>query len=224
MITPLTLDRLVVVPLENSAHKNNDFFSEPLYIMLAQNAFDSFCASQKARYTMAEGHVEEHQARFLQAITAMDCRTRLVIETGFNGGHSAAAFLTASPDVRVVSFDIERWDYVRDAKALIDELYPGRHTLICGDSRQTLPQYSHANPDTSADIAFIDGGHFGDVPWSDATNALKLLRHGGLLVMDDVDYPDVNQAWHRLHTERLVQDLGCPETDGLLWVVARKPL
>jgi predicted O-methyltransferase YrrM len=192
--------------------------------MLAQKAFDSFRASQEARYTMAEGHVEELQARFRQAITSMDHRTRLIIETGFNGGHSAAAFLTASPDVRVVFFDIERWDYVRDAKALIDDLYPGRHTLIRGDSRQTLPQYSRANPDTSADIAFIDGGHFGDVPWSDATNALKLLRHGGLLVMDDVYYPDVKQAWRRLHAERLVQDLGCPETDGLLWAVARKPI
>jgi predicted O-methyltransferase YrrM len=191
--------------------------------MQAQKSFEDFRAGQESRYKVLEGHVEAVQARFLQAITAMDDRVRLVIETGFNGGHSAAAFLAASPDVRVVSFDIERWDYVREAKALIDELFPGRHTLIFGDSRLTVPEYSRANRTVSADIAFIDGGQYDDVPWSDATNLLNILRPGGLLVLDDIDYPEVGRAWKRLQEEGLVEALGSCEGQERPWAVARKP-
>ena len=191
--------------------------------MQAQKAFEDFCAGQQSRYTVLEGHVEALQARFLQEITAMDGRARLVIETGFNGGHSAAAFLAASPDVKVVSFDIARWDYVRQAKTLIDELFPGRHTLIFGDSRWTVEEYWDANPTSRADIVFIDGGYHEDVPWSDATNLLNILRPGGLLVLDDIDYPDVGQAWKRLQAEGLVDSLGSCEAAEHPWAVARKP-
>jgi tRNA G46 methylase TrmB len=62
---------------------------------------------------------------------------RLVGEIGFNTGLSSHAFLTANPDVHVVSFDLNKHGCVKVVKKLIDKKFPGRHTLIYGDLNRT---------------------------------------------------------------------------------------
>jgi len=143
---------------------------------------DEFEILQQKRYAIIEGSVSREQRQFIIEFCRKS-QIRRVLEIGFNGGLSASAFLSAHPDIHMVSFDIGEWPYVKDAKQLIDEMFPGRHTLIVGDSTVTVPQFK--SNEQSFDLAFIDGGHQTPVPEKDIANCLPLLRDDGYLIMDD---------------------------------------
>jgi hypothetical protein len=46
-----------------------------------------------------------------------------VCEVGFNAGHSALAWLSAVPGIKVLSFDLGAHQYVRPAYEVIDRMY-----------------------------------------------------------------------------------------------------
>ncbi len=139
------------------------------------------------------GQVPPQQADLVTLVS--DSSIKRILEIGFNAGHSADLFLRTNPAATVVSFDLGSHDYVTHAKAHIDATYPGRHTLILGNSMETLPAYAVTNPGTTFDLFFIDGGHYAPVPSADLTNCLALAHPGATIVMDDVDMKDVAEAW-----------------------------
>lgn len=181
-------------------------------------SLQEFIDEQQKRYTILEGSLIPEQASFLSRFLKDHPDVKRVMEIGFNGGYGSACFLGARPDIQVVSFDIGRWGYVEDAKKLIDEFFPGRHTLVLGDSTQSVPIYS---PDEPFDMVFIDGGHFTPVPQLDIQNSLPLLRDGGFILMDDYCIKHggcgVIQAWddavrrglvHQISVATLGEDRG----------------
>lgn len=111
---------------------------------------------------------------------------RTVAEIGFNAGFSAYAFLSANPDVHMVSFDLGEHAYTRTAKGLIDRKFPGRHTVVYGDSTLTVPDYHAKNPDTRFDLIFIDGGHSYEVAKADITNMRPFSTGTTAVVIDDL--------------------------------------
>jgi len=146
---------------------------------------NDFITKQRTRYNIIEGSIGLEQIDFIQTFCRAHPDVRRVFEIGFNGGLSSAAFLSARPDIEVVSFDLGAWPYVADAKKLIDELFPGRHTLILGDSTVTVPQFD-AVATEPFDLGFVDGGHTTPVPDLDIANCLPLLRaHDGFVIVDD---------------------------------------
>lgn len=121
------------------------------------------------------------------AETAQDAG--LVGEVGFNAGLSARAFLTANPMSRVVSFDLcetRSGPATRIAKQMIDKEFPGRHTLICGDSTITVPAYAQEHPDVRFDVVFIDGGHQYETARADIANMRALSTPDTAVIMDDL--------------------------------------
>lgn len=134
-----------------------------------------------------EGHTLKAQARFLHQIVAVQPLVTRIVEIGFNAGHSTGVFLAARPDVEVLSFDLGEHAYVDPAKALIDRLFPGRHRLIKGDSRETVPAYADAHPDESFDLIYIDGGHDFEVARADLEHCRRLSRDDSILVVDDLE-------------------------------------
>ena len=82
----------------------------------------------------------------------------------------------------VTSFDLGEHPYVTHAKEYIDAYYPGRHSLILGDSTVTVPKCIG-----KYDVIFIDGGHDYEVASADLQNAKKLARKN-TIVMDDTMY------------------------------------
>jgi len=115
----------------------------------------------------------------------------LIIEIGFNAGHSAEVFLKHT-FARVVSFDLGDHVYVNKAKEYIDQNYPERHTLILGDSAKTVPRFLRTLEDKPK-LVFIDGNHSYEGALTDLRND---WGKGTIIVMDDiVKEPTWNTDW-----------------------------
>ena len=107
-------------------------------------------------------------------------------EIGFNGGFSSHTFLAANPDAAVCSFDLAEHDYVTPAKRHIDEEFPGRHTLVVGDSTRTVPAFHQLHPTLRFDLIFIDGGHSPEVAAADLVNMSAFATERTVVVVDDI--------------------------------------
>jgi predicted O-methyltransferase YrrM len=132
-----------------------------------------------------EGSSSPEQQDYLRRLVRQS-KARLVGEIGFNAGFSSLAFLSASADVQVVSFDIGRHEVVGTSKEFVDAQYPGRHELVLGDSACSVPRYRTQHPETSFDIVFIDGGHEYEQAREDISNMRALSHPGTSVVVDDL--------------------------------------
>lgn len=132
-----------------------------------------------------EGSTSSEELLYL-ASTARRTKSRLIGEIGFNAGFSAQTFLNTHPENRVVSFDLGEHGYTTLAKRLVDEEFPGRHTLILGDSAKTVPEFKRQNPEITFDLVFIDGGHEYETARADIQNMLPLCNSSTAVIIDDL--------------------------------------
>jgi predicted O-methyltransferase YrrM len=91
-------------------------------------------------FTVWEGQLVAGQVMSMLETLANNPSITRCLEIGFNGGLSAATILSARPNISLVSVDIGLHEYVLKAKNTIDSKFPGRHTLVIGDSLQAVPQ------------------------------------------------------------------------------------
>jgi predicted O-methyltransferase YrrM len=111
-----------------------------------------------------------------------------IMEIGFNAGHSAETFLSSNSHANLTSFDLGEVNAMKYGKEYIDATYPGRHSLIVGDSTVTVPQYKANNPNKKFDIIFIDGGHAYNIAKSDFLYSSALAHSDTIVIVDDVVY------------------------------------
>jgi predicted O-methyltransferase YrrM len=192
----------------------------------------------ESRLIPTEGHLLKIQARFMRQLLRRSPWIHDVAEVGFNAGHSSYMWLSSRADVQVTSFDLGDHPYVELAKATIDRLFPGRHQLVTGDSRLTVPAYADAGAGRSFDLIFIDGGHDLDVARADIANCRRLASDRTVVLMDDLEPNKAHgvgpaQAWLEAQDEQLVvQDVlvedGFPLLDtpltwlrdeGVVWAI-----
>jgi predicted O-methyltransferase YrrM len=133
----------------------------------------------------SEGSSSAAQLLHLTRI-ARRTNTRLVGEIGFNAGFSSHALLRAHPDLQVISYDLGQRRSTRAAKRLVDQRFPRRHTLIWGDSRNTVPEFKASNPAVRFDLVFIDGGHSYEVAKADIVNMKPLCTEKTVVIVDDL--------------------------------------
>jgi len=110
-------------------------------------------------------------------------KKKYILEIGFNAGHSSCIFLENG--CTVVSFDLGSHEYVKSAKEYIDTYFPGKHTLIIGDSNLTIPLY---NTDILFDVIFIDGGHDYHIAKADIENCKRFAHPDTIFIVDDITY------------------------------------
>jgi hypothetical protein len=80
-----------------------------------------------------------------------------ICEVGFNGGHSAAVFLSAAGRrAKMVSFDLSEFEYSETAQQLVGALYPDQLRLIAGRSETTVPRFSKRHG-RACDLFSVDG-------------------------------------------------------------------
>jgi predicted O-methyltransferase YrrM len=111
-----------------------------------------------------------------------------VLEIGFNAGHSAEIFLKTNPNIQLTSFDLNCQACVTFGKQFIDMTYPGRHTLISGDSTFKIPEFVRSHPNEKFDLIFIDGGYDYETAALDLYNCKKIANKSTIVAMDGVSY------------------------------------
>jgi predicted O-methyltransferase YrrM len=148
---------------------------------------------QKNNLKITEGCCEnvpeekEMLKRYLDLI-----KPKSILEIGFNAGHSSEFFLLNS-EATVISFDLGEHDYGKECKKYIDLRFPGRHTLILGDSTETLKTFADINP-LKFDFIFINGGYHYNVALSDIIQCQRLAHPNSIVLVDDVvDKPDLQR-------------------------------
>jgi predicted O-methyltransferase YrrM len=150
-----------------------------------------FLNARRCRVT--EGYSQQVPKQVEDLITLAKGAKINIMEIGFNAGHSADIFLNNNPNITLTSFDLGCHGYVYVAKEYIDATYPNRHTLIIGDSTETVPKYINDNPGKTFDLIFIDGGHDYKIAKADLENCMKLAHKDTVVAMDDT-----------IHTHNLV--------------------
>ena len=133
-----------------------------------------------------EGHIacSENKIAFIQNILKK-YNIKTIAEIGFNAGHSSALFLHNTSIRRLLSFDLCNHTYSGKSIEYIKTTFKNRFRIVCGDSTKTIPTYSGSR----YDLVFIDGGHYGNIPYLDIQNTMKYLsKKGGLLLIDDTYY------------------------------------
>jgi predicted O-methyltransferase YrrM len=189
--------------------------------------FGSLHRSLGLRALKIEGFLGREQSVWFGRLLAANAAITRIIEVGFNAGHSSCVFLGAREDVTVVSFDLGAHGYVTRAKQYVDRTFPGRHTLVIGDSRETVPRYYAEQHTADFDLAFIDGGHDYDVARADLVNILPMISPSGLIIMDDLmpwktfgRGPD--RAWTEAKRHRMVTELALLQDGRTVSAVRRK--
>jgi len=143
---------------------------------------------------LTEGSISAQEAHFLGTLVSGwdQDRPMKIAETGFGVGRSAWAFLENNPTSIVTSFDSlttenghhdDNTEAITLAAEIINENFPKRHTLIIGDSKETVPE----NQD-DWDLVFVDGGHDYETAMADLRN---FASPGRIVVMDDTVYGPV---------------------------------
>ncbi|MAG25852.1 hypothetical protein CMI47_09765 [Candidatus Pacearchaeota archaeon] len=127
-----------------------------------------------------------------------------ILEIGFNAGHSACCFLNASPDSKMITFDICRWGTEESAKNVLKN-NGFDITLIKGDSTTTVPKYFKENPKIKFDLIFIDGYHKFDpsvdfnIPYEDMNNTKDYINSKGIFIIDDMSIGTVSASYSRIN-------------------------
>jgi predicted O-methyltransferase YrrM len=127
------------------------------------------------------------------------------IETGFGLGTSAIAIMLAKRGVRGaqhIAIDPAR-DSGDGGVALLDHLtrtYGRAFRRVWKRSEIALPELVAAK--ARCDFAFVDGNHHFDGVLLDFVYLDRLLTVGGLIVMDDLDYPAVEAAVNYIRANR----------------------
>ena len=151
--------------------------------------------------------------RLIELCNKYNCKN--IMEIGFNAGHSADLFLSIDQNIKVTSFDIGVNKYVDYGKKFIDNKYPGRHSLILGDSKKTIPDFFQGNSNIKFDLIFIDGDHSEVGAISDLFNCKKLSHSETIVVMDDTRNEEpmaswninVNKAWQKCISAGIVYQI-----------------
>jgi len=171
-----------------------------------------------------EGSVVPEQIKFLADFVVKN-NIKNILEVGFNAGLSAGTFLASSPKTRVISLDIGAHEYVLKAQSALAHQYPGRLFLVIGDSGDTLHQFQTYHPEYRPDLIFLDGGHTYPTPSIDLAFALKIVKVGGWIIIDDVftkgREPDVLKAVQEAVKGGKMVLLGQYEAQDRGWVVAK---
>jgi predicted O-methyltransferase YrrM len=158
----------------------------------------------------SEGSAISEQIDYYYTFLKNNKHIKRIVEIGFNAGVSAATFLASRDDIQVISFDIGMHNYVLKIKKELDKMFPGRHSLIIGDSKDVLPMINNFFniSQQPVDLLFVDGDHRDPMPLIDIQNALKWIGSQGVLIVDDIcaihGSMGVNQAVEKCLNEKKI--------------------
>lgn len=117
---------------------------------------------------------------------------KLLMEIGFNAGHSSSMILSMFDDVKVDSYDIGQFEITEQNGSLVEKRFPDRFSLTIIDSMNLKPEQINGK----YDILFIDGSH--DYPQVSSDIRLFLQSDIQYVVLDDLQNKNVQKAYTEL--------------------------
>mmetsp|Transcript_5885 Transcript_5885/g.17669 ORF Transcript_5885/g.17669 Transcript_5885/m.17669 type:complete len:193 (+) Transcript_5885:279-857(+) len=100
-----------------------------------------------------ERAVEGHSGQVYQQVamyfkTTAHFQPEVICEIGFNAGHSASTFLSAAPNATYYGFDSMDHSYTPNSYSFLSNVFPGRTSMVWGDSIKTVPEFQRTHPKT----------------------------------------------------------------------------
>lgn len=140
-----------------------------------------------------EGDDVAHYYRFLYEYARVESPP-LMLETGTRHGHSAAHLAVGNPQGVVVTIDIEA-----EAKIEVDAFALPNIRSITSDSVMAVDRVTDLTlraPGAAFDLLFIDSAHFYAIASSEYLVYRPKLRHGALVLLDDIHInPEMERFW-----------------------------
>jgi len=123
---------------------------------------------------------------------------RRVCEIGFNAGHSALLMLLGAEnkDIEFTIFDIGQHDYTALTIDYIKSKFLNvTFEYIEGNSIETIPVWIEKNKNClgTYDLIHVDGGHSEECIKNDMMNMDKLIKLGGIIIIDDTNASWINK-------------------------------
>lgn len=112
-----------------------------------------------------------------------------ILEIGFNAGHSALLMLLANSSSKLTVVDLLDRPYASECFDYLNAMFPGRLSLVAGDSRNVLAGLA---PE-SFDLIHYDGGKERTI-LSDLTATRALVTDDHVLVIDDTQNQALDSA------------------------------
>ena len=143
-----------------------------------------------------------------------------ICEIGFNAGHSALLFLLGidlNKPLDFTIFDIGEHKYVDPCFQYIKSSFIGpNYELIKGDSTIEMPRWIEEHPDlsNSYDVVHVDGGHSEHCIRNDMINAAKLVKKGGIIIIDDTQDYTINAVVDKYLASGFYKEHAIHNTNG----------
>merc|ERR1712217_207090 len=134
---------------------------------------------------------------------------KTICEVGFTAGHSAALFLNANPQVKVIAFDIGQFPHTRGNLALMKDLFGDRFEYILGPSETAVPEFHRRRPDVKCDVISVDGDHSTEGTYADLANFRELASCRNWVLMDDAGWNSTNSAWQKAKDDDILTQVEC---------------
>jgi hypothetical protein len=153
--------------------------------------------------------------RRANVISAVQGR-RIILEIGFNAGHSALLILEANPEIRYIGIDIGRHAYTAPCASYLKASYGNRFDMHFGSSTDILPEFIANEACNDIDLVHVDGGHTEAVAFADLNYVIRMSRQPGLrryLIVDDTQMPPILAALSSFVSQGVLRS----ETVGSTW-------
>jgi hypothetical protein len=119
-----------------------------------------------------------------------------ICEIGFNAGHSAYLLLLGnkSNNINVTFFDINNHSYTDCCFEYICLKFPRVFfDFVQGNSIDSIPKWLiQTGKYEHFDLIHVDGGHDITTITNDFSNSLKMLKKGGIIIIDDIHKDHIN--------------------------------
>lgn len=149
------------------------------YIHFTRERLKPMLVAKEMRFHGIAAHPP--QVAFYQQL-ARRAGIRTVCEIGFNAGHSAAVWLTASPTLHVYSFDLMDTSMGLAAVDYLQRRFAGRLTAFGGDSLVEVKK-ARLPP---CDLIHVDGKHDYEHVIQDTLNMRRHAAPAAIFLFDDV--------------------------------------
>lgn len=121
-----------------------------------------------------------------------------ICEIGFNAGHSTMLMILGRDrtPLDLTIFDIGYHSYTRHCLNYIRNTFNHiNFEYIEGDSTMTIPKWieDHCDLIETYDVVHIDGGHSEYCIFNDIKNADRLVKKGGIVIIDDTNIDYINK-------------------------------